>query len=247
MIDMFFAIFAAAVNTAEAQMAERPPEEPAAIATEKVAPADMAQPSTPSVAIGDNVQIGQGVIIGGNAQPAETPQTTTNLGAGIKQGAEIVAGNSSPATSPTQLTPVTPVAPKVDQSVIPAGLVADPQSPTGKFTTAIEVKPILQATRGNWVAVREYDGSDLLYVTHLWSWRCGLKAMAISINDEPLQNWPLPPCHEKFASPNALLEDDPLPFLKLKLGGVQKIKIQIVYDDLSTDVAEFKRSDVLMP
>lgn len=134
-----------------------------------------------------------------------------------------------------------------DMSVVPAGLVAEPQTPSGKFTTATEVKPILNATKGNWVAVREYEGKDWLYVTHLWSWRCGLKALAISVNGETMQNWPMPPCHEQFTTPNAVLEDDGLPVLTFRSGSVRTITIQIVYDDLSMDVARFDRANVMIP
>lgn len=134
-----------------------------------------------------------------------------------------------------------------NMAVVPAGLVADPQTPSGKFTTAVEVKPIMEATKGNWVAVRDYDGKDWLYVTHIWSWRCGLKAMAISVNGETMQNWPLPPCHEQYTTPNAVLEDDGFPVLTFRQNSVQTITIQIVYDDLTMDVASFERGNVLIP
>ena len=88
-----------------------------------------------------------------------------------------------------------------------------------QMQTTAEVKPILQITKGNWVAVREYDGKDLLYVTHLFGWRCGLAAMAISVNGETMQNWPLPPCHMQYATPNALLADDGLPMGDIFTGG----------------------------
>ena len=179
--------------------------------------------SQSSVIVGENTTIGEGVVIGGSALLEGTNDTAT----------------AAPAPAPAT--------PGINQAVIPAGLVAEPQTPSGKFTTAAEIRPIMDATKGSWVAVREYDGKDLLYVTHLWSWRCGLAAMAISVNDEPMQNWPLPECHLEYATPNAILDEDGLPFLTMRLGSVEKISIQVVYDDLSVDVAHFARSDVLIP
>lgn len=127
------------------------------------------------------------------------------------------------------------------------GLVAEPQTPSGKFTTAMEIRPILEATKASWVAVRVYDGQDLVYVTHLWSWRCGLAAMAISINDAPLQDWPLPPCHKDLATPNAVLEQDGLPYRAMPEGSVHTVKVRVVYDDLKVDEATFERGAVLIP
>ncbi|MGC1497353.1 MAG: hypothetical protein WA790_16225 [Sulfitobacter sp.] len=245
MIDFFLAMMAAGVNSADGSTGGSSDvavvDPPAIVAPEVVAEATPTAPQTDqlaplapadtnsSVVMGSGVIVGQGVLLEGVA-------TTPTAQAPIAQ---------APAVATP--TPAAPQPPGMNMSVVPAGLVADDQTPTGKFTTAGEVKPILNATKGNWVAVREYDGKDLLYVTHLWSWRCGLHAMAISINDEPMQNWPLPECHMKYTTPSAILEDDGLPYLSFKLGGVQTIDIQIVYDDLSMDAVRFERGNVLIP
>jgi len=126
-------------------------------------------------------------------------------------------------------------------------LVAEPQVPTGKFTTAVEVRPILNMTRGNWVAVREFDGQDLLYVTHLMSWRCGLVLLRYGINGGPLHDWPLPACHEDTAAPNALTPGDGLPYARFAPGSVQRVEVELTFDDLSTERAVFERKAVLMP
>ena len=134
---------------------------------------------------------------------------------------------------------------------VPAGggaaLVAEPQVPSGRFTTATEVRPILSATRGNWVAVREFGGQDLVYVTHLMAWRCGLVQLKLGVNGAAPEVWPLPPCHEDTAAPNALLPEDGLPYRGFAPGSVEALEIEITYDDLGTDRATFRRAEVLMP
>lgn len=124
---------------------------------------------------------------------------------------------------------------------------AEEQTPTGKFTTATEVKPILSMTQANWVAVREYEGRDLLYVTHLLSWRCGMHRFTFSINDGPMIGWNMPPCLTDTAQPNAIRTEDGLPYETFPLGHIQSVEIEILYDDLSTERARFERKSVLMP
>ena len=124
--------------------------------------------------------------------------------------------SQAPSAEASGIPPSQSAAPTFNMAVVPQGLTADPQQADGTYTSAAEVKPILTATRANWVVLREYEGKDWLYVTHLWSWRCGLKAIAIALNDEPMQNWPLPKCHTETAAPNALLPDDGLPVLTLR-------------------------------
>lgn len=120
---------------------------------------------------------------------------------------------------------------------------AEPQVPSGKFTTATEVKPILTMTKANWVAVREYDGHDLVYFTHLMSWRCGLSAMRYSLNDGPIESYDLPACDETAATPNAI-PNDWMPISGLPPQSVEKIYVEIYYDDLSSDSASFDRAGV---
>lgn len=126
-------------------------------------------------------------------------------------------------------------------------LAAEPQVPTGKFTTATEVRPILTATKSSWVAVREYGGEDLLYVTQIWAWRCGLVEMKVGVNGALPQVWPLPPCHIETGAPNAITEADGLPYARFPLGSIETVEVQLTFDDLGTDTGLFARSTVLMP
>lgn len=116
------------------------------------------------------------------------------------------------------------------------------------FTTAAEVKPILQATKANWVALREYDGNDLLYFTHLESWRCGLQEVRFSVNSTAAAKvWEMEPCYEGEAQPNAMRLEGRLPYTTLPLQMVNSVSVVIVYDDGSEDRADFDRKAILMP
>lgn len=123
-------------------------------------------------------------------------------------------------------------------------LQAEPQVPSGRFTTAVEVKPILSLTKANWISVREFNGEDLLYVTHLWSWRCGLLEIKVGVNGETPQIWPMPQCHEAEATPNAIKEGDGLPYRNYGLGQIALIEVQLTYDDLTTESAKFNRQGI---
>ncbi|MFT6023796.1 MAG: hypothetical protein ACI9PY_001915 [Ascidiaceihabitans sp.] len=126
-------------------------------------------------------------------------------------------------------------------------LVAEDQTPTGKFTTATEVKPIVAMTQANWIAVREWDGQDLVYVTHLWAWRCGLAQIEVSINGAPSEIWPLPPCHIGTAQPNAVIDTDGVPYRAFALQSINSLNVKVTFDDLTTQAASFERGAVLLP
>lgn len=146
-----------------------------------------------------------------------------SAGGGVSTGSVTV----SPVPAPT-LLPET-------------ALIAEPQVPSGQFTTAVEVKPILGMTKGNWINVREFDGQDLLYVTHIWAWRCGLVELKLGINGNAPEVWPLPECHLDQGAPNGITDADGLPFRSFELGSINQIEVQITYDDLTKEQVIFNR------
>jgi hypothetical protein len=125
----------------------------------------------------------------------------------------------------------------------------EPQIPTGKFTTATEVKPILGMTKSNWVAVRAYEGQDLLYFSHLLAWRCGLWDIRFGINGAPADTVvAMEPCHTDTAQPNGLTDVITYsPYVALPLNSVETVYVEIVFDDATSDFAQFDRSEIVIP
>ena len=116
-----------------------------------------------------------------------------------------------------------------------------------KFLAAAQIKPILSATKGQWVGVREYGGKDLLYFTHLLAWRCGLTSVSYAINgSNDFTPWDIGDCDEEAANPNAIAPDQPI-YGSFPLRSVNHVSIQITYDDGSKDSAEYTREAVLIP
>jgi hypothetical protein len=116
------------------------------------------------------------------------------------------------------------------------------------FTTAAEVKPILQATKGQWIAIREFDGKDLIYFTNLLAWRCGVDQIAWGINGgAPVTVMPMEPCHEGEAQPNALKMETYFPYAEAPLGAITSVSVAVTFDDGSVETAEYERKAVLMP
>lgn len=113
------------------------------------------------------------------------------------------------------------------------------------MTTAQEVKPILNVTKAQWVAVRPYEGQDLLYFTNLLSWRCGLDHIYYSVNGAEETEFVAEPCYEDTAQPNAIeaatLDAVLVPFA---LDSVETVDVRIVYDDGTEDTAAYERTAI---
>ena len=128
-------------------------------------------------------------------------------------------------------------------------MMAAPPALAQDFTTAAEVKPILTATKPNWIALRPYDGQDLLYFTNLLAWRCGVETVTYGVNGAP-PDTPLTmePCHDGEAAPNALkMDQGVLPYVTLPLDSVQSVSVLVTYDDGTAEPAEYLRAAVLTP
>lgn len=123
---------------------------------------------------------------------------------------------------------------------------AEDQTPTGKFLTAGEVRPILEATKNGWIGVREFNGQDLVYFTHLVSWRCGLYEVHFSINGGEKESFPIPECPPDIANAMAIPEGAEV-YISRELGSVETVTVDLLYDDLGTDTVTFNRADVMTP
>ena len=59
-----------------------------------------------------------------------------------------------------------------------------------------QMKQVIGMTRASWVALRDWNGRQLVYFTHLISYRCGLREVRYSINAGlPDKTFPLPECN----------------------------------------------------
>jgi len=92
-------------------------------------------------------------------------------------------------------------------------------------------KQILEMTKNSWVAFRNFNGRQLIYFTHLESWKCGILQVKYSINSGSLdQFYLLQSCDPNNS--NAVSTDKP--YISLPLGTAQTITVQVTYDDGTT-------------
>lgn len=107
------------------------------------------------------------------------------------------------------------------------------------------VRQILGMTRANWVAVREFDGQDLVYFTHLLAYRCGLSDLRYGVNNDVAdQAFEMEPCYTDEATPNAIKG---VPYISLPLGSVERVVVEITYADGPTERAVFDRAGPIEP
>ncbi len=93
---------------------------------------------------------------------------------------------------------------------------------------AEQIKQILDVTRDNWVSFRDWQGQQLIYFTHLESWKCGIDYVFYGLNGGPLdQIWELDVCDP--SNPNAVLKEKP--YIELPAASAKFIDVQLIYKD----------------
>jgi hypothetical protein len=113
-----------------------------------------------------------------------------------------------------------------------------------QMVDAAQIRPILNATKTQWVAVREWQGQDVIYFTHLLTWRCGLDKIDYGINSTAAdKNWAFIPCDETSANPMALAPEQRI-YGTFGLNSVQTITVKITYDDGGQDTVTYDRKAV---
>lgn len=129
-------------------------------------------------------------------------------------------------------------------ALVALGLTAPAQAQM--FTTVEQVKPILSMTQGNWIAVREFNGKDVLYFTHLATYRCALSGISYGINsDLPILKFEAEPCYWQEPTPFVQkTENGFLPYVEFPLNSIRFVTVQITYTDGSVETVKFDRAGV---
>lgn len=123
--------------------------------------------------------------------------------------------------------------------------IAAPAS--AQLSTADAVRPILQMTAANWIAVREWDGEDLLYFTQLLPFRCGLSESLYGLNGASAsQRFNAEPCPpEQDGAVFATIEaDEYLPYVRFELGSIESVTVTVIYDDGEKETHVYERGAV---
>ena len=126
--------------------------------------------------------------------------------------------------------------------LVTALLCAIAPTANAQMVDAAQISPILTMSKNSWVAVRDWNGQNLIYFTHLESWRCGLTTITYTINDAPEpKTWELAPCEE--SNPMAI-PDGHLVYTDFPLGSIETLRIDITYDDETTDSETYSRKAI---
>jgi hypothetical protein len=102
-----------------------------------------------------------------------------------------------------------------------------------------QVKNILKITGDNWIVFRDFNSRQLIYFTHLISWKCGIREIQYSLNNDSLsERFPVPECNKLL--PNNIGANDKI-LLERKLNSVTSVAVRLLFDDDTTSATNIYR------
>lgn len=101
-----------------------------------------------------------------------------------------------------------------------------------------QMKQILNMTQNSWVSFRDYNGEQYIYFTHLESYRCGIKSVKYSINNDALdKEYILQPCEPD----NPMAVTTQTTYIKMHLKTAESVAVQLTFiDDTQSEVLHKK-------
>lgn len=109
-------------------------------------------------------------------------------------------------------------------------LTASKAAAQGAMMAPAQMRAALEATAGQWLAFRNWDGKQLVYFTHLVSWKCGIAEVRYQVNGQGgAEHFPLPACDPQMPF-NVDAEKDAI-YLTFAAGTVREITVQLTYAD----------------
>lgn len=123
-----------------------------------------------------------------------------------------------------------------------------PTPALAQMKDAAQIRPILEMTKANWIGVRRWEGKDLIYFSHLETWRCGLNGIKVGINgDPPNLAYPMEVCGPDEGAPSPIDTEGRLPYVEFPLDSISSVTIELTYDDGEVVTETFNRADIEIP
>ena len=116
------------------------------------------------------------------------------------------------------------------------------------FTEADDIEPILGMTKANWIAVREWEGEDLLYFSHLITYRCAIDQVRYFINVGKPVVRPMEECY--WDLPQPFIIQDPeghVIYDTYPLNSIETITVEITLKNGTLLRETFERKAVWIP
>ncbi len=114
--------------------------------------------------------------------------------------------------------------------LIIAGTLAVPAAAKAQMPPPEQLKGMVEASKDRWVAFRNWNGRQWIYLTIPLTYHCGIKEMRYSLNGTDLaERWPVPDCNPQM--PFNIDREKAQVYRAFDPGTVGSVSLQLVYTD----------------